>query len=303
MKYILKFFIYLFVIWSCFLPPIALAEELQVVGWLQEVDGDLGNITLIRGNTRVPVAFFMELHEGDKLIIDKSDTIIGVGLAENNMVTITSNQSPYVMRRIGKPPSIARNLMKWAGNWITGLYKESERGDVVQLVTRAPTLPIKAPVLMADPLYVIGTHAGLCVAWQGGSPPFTVTVKAGGDRAESFKEKGVQDRRTCISADLIAGKGYELTIQDVGGNLFETELVALAPDALPDEPLELKSSVLPDQSKATLYATWLLSRGKGQWILTAYQQVASVADDYLPARLVRDALERGEISEVATDIE
>ena len=73
MKYLVKFLVCAFCVWVCPLLPMALDGELQVVGWLQEVDGDLEDITLIRGNTRVPVAFFMELHEGDKLIIDKSE--------------------------------------------------------------------------------------------------------------------------------------------------------------------------------------------------------------------------------------
>jgi hypothetical protein len=51
----------------------------------------------------------------------------------------------------------------------------------------------------------------------------------------------------------------------------------------------------------TLAAAWLAARDDGRWAFEAYQAVMMIGDEYRPAVLLREQLERGERPSGAPD--
>jgi hypothetical protein len=134
----------------------------------------------------------------------------------------------------------------------------------------------RIPILAASRSVLAAGNRAIFVSWQGGVPPFSVTLSA----AETGKilAQTVGVRGTCAAylprTDLRPGH-YHLTLTDAQ-NVKEQEDSLFVVAEAPAEPSELRDANLPEDARQIYAATWLGVLDGGKWAFEAQQRVAAM---------------------------
>lgn len=153
--------------------------------------------------------------------------------------------------------------------------------------TNAP-IPFRIPIFAADRSLVAAGTRPVFVSWEGGAPPFSVTLSVAETGRVITEARGV---RACAAylppAELLPGR-YRLTVADTNNVKEEEDSLFVATQA-PAVPRELREADLPEEARQIYAATWLSVLDKGKWAFEAQQRVAAM-DCRSPA--VQDWLNR-----------
>lgn len=205
---------------------------------------------------------------------------------------------PYTVHVTQSVPTWPGHVAEWVISWFTKQH-DNELKAAISLKTRGdaesdsklPTAPY-ITLLKTPKQQLLAGQRTLSFAWKLGTPPFTLTLEHNG---ETWKHPGLSGQQTQQSLSLTPGD-YQVSLSDAGQKepVHYTFTVVEA-KAKPTIPNEMEATHLPDESlRLVIQATWLAGQDGGKWAFEAYQQVAAIAKDYPPARLLQDALARGE---------
>lgn len=140
--------------------------------------------------------------------------------------------------------------------------------------SNSPTL-FRIPSLTANEPLVAPGRRRLYVAWEGGVPPFSVTVERASDGVVLADGRAPQGCAVRLPpADLTPGR-YRITVTDRNGaRLEENNLVT--DGEIPAMPDPIAALEQPADVKALYYSSWLGLQSGGAWSFEALQKVAAL---------------------------
>ena len=263
---------------------LALPAWAQVeVGFVEDFSGEPEHYRLERDGSPVPVRILTPLQTGDRVSVEHPEGRIQLRLGEQSALTLDGSQGePFVVAGGGESATLFGNLARWAVDWTQG---EGEDESTVALVTRGDGFALRGVPAAAQ--RIPATRESLWLAWSGGSPPFSWSLR---DGAGALRASGqdLPERRQHLrwSGALVPG-AWRLELRDAEARELVLELEAVAAASLEPEPRE--ATPFAHLVRARLLLDGLGEAGR----LWAYQEVSDVADHYAPAAALRDALERG----------
>jgi|GEM_PF-999489 len=237
------------------------------------------------------------LQAKDVINLLPEQSILQLQLGSQSVITdVKYKDLAYTVHATGEVPTINNNLVSWLGQWLTQAH-DNQLQQAVILRSRGETENTTAPLsitLLAKAKQEQQLVAGerlLYLTWHGGKAPFTVTLEHSGNAQVLATNIQTQWLRQTVS--LSPGK-YQLLLQDTQTKAavsYQFTVVAKLP-AVSDQlgPVNLSG----DNLRLVIQATWLANQEEGKWLWEAYQQVGILADNYLPARTLKTALEQSQ---------
>jgi hypothetical protein len=308
---------------------LSLSTLAQEVGWINQFDGQAENYLLQRENKALPVTLLMLLKVGDQISVNDKQHSIELNLQGGiQPIKVTYENSPFLIQASHQVPTELSGLWKWTtervDEWHQLLIAQQEQLE--QSKTRGeppsegPIMPLISNIKPDETLQSARLVAGkrpLYLQWQGGTPPYRVIIK---QRLNELLT--LTTERTEITTETVnfeVGKYYNVTIIDAENLRFIGGFKVVSPENLPTYPELLPVNRLPPVIYQTLQAIWLATPKEStveeikaeeiqpkegtqpektqpeesKWIFEAYQQAAALANHYLPAQLLQQALAQG----------
>ena len=254
-----------------------------------------------------PPQELMLLQRGDTVTVNHAASraaliVFTVGGVEMKLPDDT-NATSYMVPQVGHP-SPARLALLALVQFVADLIPRPNQGTgsegaAVQAAVQGSSGPSETTIaipLIDKPLALMVTgRRDLRMAWFGGAPPFRIRLFSGSATAVAELDS-VPDRiATLRDLDLAPGVYYfeVRCAHATHGSSFRVD----PPEALPHmsgaDLNALAQTTESDELKETLRAGWLSQQENGAWALQAYEDLASVPDDYPPAAALRSTLEHG----------
>jgi hypothetical protein len=262
------------------------------VGWVDDFDGVPQDYELIRKGCLLPIKFLMPLYVGDQVTVLQNDVNLKIGMGERTHKIIWKKDGPFVIEPIGKPPTIAENVMSWVGQWLTGLVF-GEATSSVAMMTRSGKSHIISPLLLNEKNWFEEGNRPFYFSWKGGAPPYTILIRT--NEKPFFSREKIADPKIFEPfLDFQPGL-YEIVVSDTEGYHFQSSIYVKTRGNIPDMPQQLFRTEISDDLKMTLYLKWLCTHDNGAWALEAYQQVIPISHNYTPALILLKAMEDGRL--------
>jgi len=212
-------------------------------------------------------------------------------LATNETIAVTFAMTKAEAYKI--PQSAVPGLPGSVWAWFIGVLRGSDQAGDSKTATTASRgvntgscynetgktnepVTFQIPILAASRSVLAAGNRAIFVSWQGGVPPFSVTLSAAETGRILAQTVGV--RGTCAaylpSIDLGPGH-YHLTLTDAQ-NVKEQEDNLFVVAEAPAEPRELRDANLPEDARQLYVATWLGVLDSGIWAFEAQQRVAAM---------------------------
>jgi len=265
-------------------------------GWINGFNGNSDSYTIKRGNETVPTKIFSILQVGDIVSINKSQHSIELYLnGGKQLFQINQQNSPFKITEDAEVSASSSEL------WIWMKERFNDWSQLTQLSTASEiSQDINMPLLsnILEPVALIVQDRDLYLQWQGGNPPYTVELQK---RLDSLSNK--KSSTTTVKLDKIkfeSNSSYRIKILDSKGQSFIGGFKTVESTQIPFYKSILNNN-LPAEISKTLQAIWLAKQNNGEWIFEAYQQLAPFAS-YQPAKLLQDALARGQGSHIIRGI-
>jgi hypothetical protein len=278
-------------------PPKESDEFVAYIGHFVPPNAKLADITSIKRDNRELsiVGDSVSLMPGDQIFMKRQDAVLTVRmLASNRLILVrkgTQVSDTGAADLVIEPPPLP-GLHGGLLAWFTGVLRGADQtgdGSVMAASRAVNTGPcynetgktnepvtFRIPILAATRSVLAAGNRAIFVSWQGGAPPFSVTLSA----AETGKllAQTVGVRGTCAAylprTDLRPGQ-YRLTLTD-GQNVKEQEDSLFVVAEAPAEPRELRDANLPEEARQIYAATWLAVLDRGTWAFEAQQRVAGM---------------------------
>jgi hypothetical protein len=301
----------------------ALAQE---AGWINQFDGQTENYSLQREGKTLPVELLRLLNVGDQISVNDKQHSIELNLQGGNQtVKVTYENSPFLIQANHQVPVELSELWKWTterfNEWHQLLIQKEElkkKQLEQQAKTRGkdsvepPTMSLldnKEPDETLQSARLVAGKRSLYLQWQGGTPPYRVKIKKRFDDLLTLTTEKPMVQTEAIIFEV--NKSYNVEITDANGGKFLGGFKVVNPESLPTPPEALPINKLPEVVYQTLQAiSWLRTQKEGsqeeskpeqeeskpeksKWVFEAYQQAAALANQYLPAQLLQQALAQG----------
>lgn len=293
----------------------ALAQE---VGWINQFDGQTENYSLKREGKTLPIDLFKLLEVGDQISVNDKQHGIELNLQGGTQtVKVTYENSPFLIQANHQVPAELSELWKWTterfGEWHQLLIQKEElkkKQLEQEAKTRGedsakPTMSLldnKEPDETLQSARLVAGKRSLYLQWQGGTPPYRVKIKKRLDELLTLTTEKTMVQTEAITFEV--NKSYNVEITDANGGKFLGGFKVVNPESLPTHPEALPINKLPEVVYQTLQAIfWLRTQKEGdqekskpeesKWVFEAYQQAAALANQYLPAQLLQQALAQG----------
>jgi hypothetical protein len=284
-------------------PPDACGEVVAYVVQHAPVDQPLSSLMGIRRKGKDGkfkdvrgACYSVDLMAGDEIRV-KQNAAVTIRTLATNKLTPVRHQSSTSAPETSPPdytvepttPGLTGHPLAWFKGFLT-LADQSGGGSVMAASrgigsgtcyndsgrTNDP-IPFRIPVLSADrSILAAGTRA-IFVSWQGGVPPFSVTLSTAETGAVIAKTNGVLDACAVQLPRVSLTPGhYRLAVTDAN-NVAEQEenLFFVAADA-PTMPRELREADIPEEARQIYTATWMTMLDGGKWAFEAQQRVAAM---------------------------
>jgi hypothetical protein len=258
-------------------------------GWIDHFEGKSDHYLIKRGNETVPVNFFTVLQVGDKIIVNKQQHTIILGLrGGTQFVRVTLENSPFTVSDKHQVPAELDTLWTWTKQYLDEWQKFTQsvaKFEDQPIILPVPTKP-KLPLLknVKESTMLVAGQRPLYLQWYGGEPPYQVHIQQRRHLMLSKISTAPTIKTEAITFD--ADKSYSVKIIDANGGIFWGGFKIA--HEMPTKP-STSAANWPDNFRRTLQATWLAKQENGKWIFEAYQQVAHLTD-YPPAQLLKQAL-------------
>jgi hypothetical protein len=231
------------------------------------------------------------LYPRDQIAIRKPGAVLTVRMLATNKIDVVTyavtKDSPYTV-----PPPDLPGLQVPVAAWFMGVLRGADQaGDASAMaasraVNKGPCynetgktnepVTFRIPILAASRSVLAAGNRSIFVSWQGGAPPFSVTLSTA--ETGSILAQTVGVRGTCAAylplTDLRPGR-YRLTLTDAQ-NVKEQEDSLFVVAEAPAEPRELRDANLPEEARQIYAATWLAVLDHGTWAFEAQQRVAAM---------------------------
>lgn len=226
---------------------------------------------------------------GDQITVTRPDVVVMVRiLANNETVVLTAKDKPLPFQQAAVP-----GLMRSVAIWLEGVLQGADQAGESKTATTASRgidtgpwynetgktnepVTFQIPILAASRSVLAAGNRSIFVSWQGGVPPFSVTLSAADTGRIVAQTVGV--RGTCAAylprTDLRPGH-YRLTLTDAQ-NVKEQEDSLFVVAEVPAEPRELRDANLPEEARQLYAATWLGVLDHGIWAFEAQQRVTAM---------------------------
>lgn len=263
-------------IWSLAVPAMADIE----LGWIERIDGDPGDVRVLRAGQMMAARPFLPLERGDRISVEAARTKVVITFP-NRLSPMEVNQStPFEIEDTAhtavKVPSVASNLLAWMGSLgkkDVGLARvavtATRQGQSENQPQQDPDT-LEVPLVTDDTVVVAGKRQ-LAVSWRGGKPPFTASLVRMETQEVVASLSGLAVNNFIAKAELFPG-AYEIVITDAKGRIWRERLIEVIPGPIPTAPSELQD--LPTESRRILTAAWLASFPGGRWVLEGYSLLA-----------------------------
>jgi hypothetical protein len=279
------------------------AKSPTIVGWIDNFNGEPNDYSLTRGELPLPVEFYVPLHSGDIIRVRDAQHHIILKIGDTTRVKVTQKNSPYTVEPVGKVPSTLDHLLTWVGEWVTIWYRDEQ--EVAKRISAGSKgkaddsdVPpyLKLLTLSKRPNQTMQVTRGikpLYFAWAGGTPPYHLEITR--NQKTLVYLSGIPARRAHTQQLWLFKRGdYRVIVRDAKQQK-SVEYIFTIVDNKPSYPPALMHTKMPKWTQLTLQAAWLAAQDRGIWAFEAYQLVAPIAQYYQPARVLRYALEKGEL--------
>jgi len=257
-------------------------------GWINSFDGDSDSYLIKRSNTTIPTTVFTVLQVGDVISVNNAKNYIELYLnGGEKSAKIKRQNSPFIITENAKIPDSADDLWVWLKERFNDWHQLTQLSTITE-ASNTITMPLLSNEL--EPVALIAKNRALYLQWDGGQPPYTVEIKK---RLESIAS--INSSMTIVKMGVInfaVDSSYRVKVLDSTGQDFMGGFRTVEFTQMPVYQ-NLLNSELPIEIQQTLQAIWLTKQNNGKWIFEAYQQVAPL-NDYQPAKLLKDALARGQ---------
>lgn len=257
------------------------SERSPEVAFVEVIEGERDAFELWRGEVLLPVAPLAVLHEGDRIAVIGPDAKIRLRLSSGEVRTARSGDDPIVLEPAPPGATVTGNLIGWIGTW----FEVGAEGSQHQVALVARGMALTAPLLGAASAKLVSGSRLFALAWQGGVPPFRVSIRRDDDARALYL---VTHGNRITAGPLELGLGWHLLeIEDAAGGRVSQRLDVVA--TMPSPPSAIEG--ISDGPGAVVEAGWLASQPDGAWVLEAYTRLAIPNDD--AARRLARLLEQG----------
>ncbi len=265
-------------------------------GWINNFDGDSGSYLIKRSNTTIPTTVFTVLQVGDVISVNNAKNHIELYLnGGEKSVKIKQQNSPFVITENAKVPDSSNDLWVWMKERFNDWHQLIQLSTVAE-ASNTITMPLLSNEL--EPVALIAKDRVLYLQWDGGQPPYTVNIQKRLDSLASTNNPTTMIKMDAIN--FVANSSYRVKVLDSKGQFFMGGFKTVELTQMPVYQAILNSQ-LPTEIRQTLQAIWLIKQNNGEWIFEAYQQVAPF-NDYQPAKLLKNALARGQTTQTRRGI-
>jgi hypothetical protein len=233
-----------------------------------------------------PVKFRFRL--GDRIDVTRQDAVVMVRLLATNETVLVTKDKPLPFQQSAVP-----GLLGSVATWLIGVFQGSDQaGDSKTATTasrgvntgpcynetRKTNEPVmfRIPILAASRSVLAAGNRAIFVSWQGGVPPFSVTLSTAETGVVIAKTTGVNACAGRLPSVSLTPGHYRLAVTDAN-NVAEQEesLFSVVGDA-PTTPRELREADIPEEARQLYTATWMTVLDGGEWAFEAQQRVAAM---------------------------
>ena len=269
------------------------SEVPRMVGYVEQLSGDLTSFALERAGKAVPLQLLMPVQVGDRVVVRGPGNRILFRCA-NRRLTVTETDSPFVIPPAPSPPGFLMRLGTLLLDLGSRLMAQQTRSVTkTSTSTRGDDGPLGLPMLEGGASRLTNDLTRWSLAWRGGEPPYAVTLETtGAVPRELFKAEGIESPRIAVPAPHGDFSGFvRLSVVDHAGEAVEANFEVVPAGQLPSTDESIRQAEVPAQLHALLQADFLIKEDAKRWSFQAYQSVAGLADSFEPARWLRDCLE------------
>jgi hypothetical protein len=226
---------------------------------------------------------------GDQIVITRPGAVVIVRKLATNEIIAIGTDATSLTYKLPQPaiPGLPKSVLAWFEGALRGANQASDSNAMV--TSRAVKGPcynetgktnepveFRIPVLVASRSVIAAGNRSLFVSWQGGVPPFSLTLSAA--QTGTIVAQTADIRGSCAAylprTELRPGQ-YRLTLTDAH-NIKEQEDSLFVVDEAPTEPRQLRDANLPEEARSIYAATWLAAWDRGSWAFEAQQRVAAM---------------------------
>jgi hypothetical protein len=272
------------------------AAEGVVIGIVEVFDGPSTDYGLRRNNAELGLHICDEIQPGDKIVFRRKDGRVRIRMISGEVRTITSlAQEEPITAPKGEAASISGNLLVNLREMLTPWHDFVEFNFSVRGAGRSQPVGelLDLPLVPVTGAAIDAGAPSFALVWNGGSPPFTVSVHASGNQDAVLNAAGIEARALQERPLTITEGIYTLRLSDSAGRRIERQLTVVPPKDLPRPPPDAGFAGIPPAWQVTARAGWLAQQDNGRWLLQAYLDTLPVAADFEPARILADLLATG----------
>jgi len=260
-------------------------------GNIDDFDGEFTDYTIQRGTKTIPMQVYASLNPGDRIEISGNHYVDIIQCGEIHK--ITHKDSPYPVQSkeckvIGLTDNIWLALKDFAKYVLTIAHNPSVGVHLPKSEEESLAMPILDRTFRVIPSIKAGERA-LALQWSGGKSPYQVKITTAEKEVLWQTEAKVPSVKT-EKIHFKAEHTYWIIITAANSAKYPLKREFEAVAKLPNYPAQLQDNALPENMRRTLQAAWLAEPNRVKWSFEAYQQVFDIADNYGPARELREAL-------------
>lgn len=263
----------------------------QGIGYVEKIVGELKEIRIERDGQLLAPALLLPLQAGDRVTALASGSELYAQVGKRRVV-VTVRNSPYHVPAVDAPPGFItrlRSTLVSVGARLTTQYVRSS--SPVSTSSRGREGPLSMPLIEDGISRISSNRAALALAWDGGTGPFHVQVLGPEGQQWAGADSDGWRARLPLSSGRLPSGTIHIVVQDRTGDTVRRSVSVVSPESIPAGSAALSTQDLPPDLQQLLAADSLLQAHRKIWTFEAYQDVASLADSYEPARLLRDCLE------------
>lgn len=277
-------------IWSSAQAAETRAPQCVVIG----VRGEWESFAVERGEDRLAPVAYQILYEGDRVVVGdpQGEIVLRCGSRD---VRVRASDADFVVEKIGSPPTVSENLLRWMSGFLAEWSAEAAASDATVVVVRGRKeehWPLEVPLLTARAAFVASGRSWIALGWRGGGAPYEIRLYDPERRIVVARADSLPDAHAMLALrEPLPAGSFEFEIIDRAGRYVRAPLEVVPPARLPSLPDALGGS--PDDVSRTTSAAWIASTAEGIFALEAYQLAAQLAEEHAPARQLVQALRMG----------
>lgn len=256
-------------------------------------------LTILRNGTSVPVKEHEILYEGDRLSFADAagpKAYVRVLIDKKKEIVLDPAHNAVPSRRWDFLQSLAPELLS-AYRWVNspaGVDIAESRNAISRGVEGGDSLSVLPNVkgvltLSAD------SKDPIWIGWNGGDPPFTVSVAHGANILREIQVCKGETDATCVREAILPigtmDGNLTLSVSSADGGSWHKEIKRTSIAA--DDKL-VKESELGSLG-TFLRATELLDRNANEYVLESARMLATISSTYPPARTLLDNMKSGNV--------